>query len=71
MSDIEVTEIKDGDWKEVVNKEEEVLQLMRDYVKAKISDINQQVTWLHKQRECLYDQEMYIYDLLKARGYDG
>lgn len=72
MSDIEVTEISDGDWKEVVeNKEAEVLQMMREYIQSKIADLNQQMLDLSNKRLGFREMESYVLDLQKVRGYDA
>lgn len=61
MSEIEVE----------VNKEEEILQIIWDFVQAKIADINREMRELNDKRTALYDVSMFIHDTKKARGYDA
>lgn len=61
MSEIEVE----------VNKEEEILQIIWDFVQAKVADINREIRELTDKRTALYDVSMFIHDAKKARGYDA
>lgn len=62
--------IDTSEWREVVdNKEAEVLQILWEYARAKITDINNEIQTLNHKRSGFYEMEAYIYDLQKVRGY--
>lgn len=65
----QLAEWKETAWKEIENKEAEVLQIMLDYIQAKINDIQTMMMDLSNKRSGFYDMQTYVSDLQKARGY--